>query len=65
MKLHDFVMLFRKNSTHRPEPQELMCMAGMAERNAARIEAIKKEMGSKWILHPDHMKHRLEEPRPV
>lgn len=65
MKLYDLIAIFRKDVLKAPEPQELMCMAGMAERNAARIEAIKKEMGSKWILHPDHMKHRLEEPRPV
>jgi hypothetical protein len=40
-------------------------MEGMAERNAARIEAIKQEMGEKWILHPAHKKSRLDEPRPV
>ena len=38
---------------------------GQAERNAARIEAIKAEMGTKYILHPSHMKSRLDEPRPV
>jgi hypothetical protein len=46
-------------------PQMLMQMEGMAERNAKRIEAIKKEMGSKYILHPSHKKSRLDEPRPV
>lgn len=46
-------------------PELLHCMEGMAERNAARIEAIKKEMGTKYILHPSHMKSRLNEPRPV
>lgn len=35
------------------------------KRNEARIEQIKQEMGSKWILHPDHKKTRLTEPRPV
>ena len=46
-------------------PQILMGMDGMAERNAARIAKIKAEMGTKYILHPSHMKSRLDEPRPV
>lgn len=46
-------------------PQLLTQMEGMAERNAKRIEVIKNEMGEKWILHPSHMKSRLDEPRPV
>lgn len=40
-------------------------MEGMAERNAKRLQAIKDEMGEKWILHPRHKKERLSEPRPV
>ena len=35
------------------------------ERMAARIEAIKKEMGRSYILHPDNAAHRLEKPRPI
>ena len=46
-------------------PQILMGMDGMAERNEARIAQIKAEMGTKYILHPSHMKSRLDEPRPV
>ena len=46
-------------------PQILMGMDGMAERNATRIARIKEDMGEKWILHPSHMKSRLDEPRPV
>lgn len=46
-------------------PQILMGMEGMAERNAARIAQIKAEMGTKYILHPSHMKSKLNEPRPV
>lgn len=34
-------------------------------RNEARMEAIKREMGEKYILHPSHNKTRLETPRPV
>ena len=46
-------------------PQLLLQMEGMRERNEARIEAIKEEMGTKYILHPSHKKYRLDEPRPV
>ena len=46
-------------------PQILMGMEGMAERNAARIAQIKAEMGTKYILHPSHMKSKLDMPRPV
>lgn len=35
------------------------------KRNEARIEAIKQEMGEKYILHPSHTKGKLNEPRPV
>jgi molecular chaperone GrpE (heat shock protein) len=34
-------------------------------RNQKRMEAIKKQMGTKYILHPSHMKSKLDEPRPV
>ena len=46
-------------------PQLLLQMDGMRERNEARIQAIKQEMGENYILHPVHVKRRLEEPRPV
>lgn len=46
-------------------PQILMGMEGMQERNAARIAKIKEEMGTRYILHPSHMKSKLDEPRPV
>ena len=39
--------------------------AARRKRNEARIEKIKAEMGEKYILHPSHMKHKLDEPRPV
>jgi len=43
----------------------LLDMEGMRERNEARIAKIKEEMGEKYILHPSHMKYKLDEPRPV
>ena len=61
--IRKIVERFKKESN--VTPQMLMQMEGMAERNKKRIEAIKKEMGEKYILHPSHMKSRLNEPRPV
>lgn len=63
MNIRQIIDSFKKQAT--PTPQMLLQMEGMAERNAARIEAIKKEMGDKYILHPSHMKSKLDEPRPV
>ena len=46
-------------------PYELLGMEGLAARNEARLAKIKEDMGSKYILHPSHMKSKLDEPRPV
>ena len=59
-----FKSLFTKSAEAAPA-KVLLDMEGMQERNAARIAKIKAEMGTKYILHPSHMKSRLEEPRPV
>lgn len=61
--IRTIVERFKKEST--VTPQMLLQMDGMAERNAKRMEAIKQEMGSKYILHASHKKSRLDEPRPV
>jgi len=63
MDVRQIIERFKKQAT--PTPQMLLQMEGMAERNAKRIEEIKKQMGEKWILHPSHMKSKLDEPRPV
>lgn len=55
--------MFKKQST--VTPQVLMDMDGMRQRNEARIEQIKKEMGDKYILAECHKKSRLNNPRPV
>ena len=65
MKLQDFVAIFRSSKIQAPLASELAGMAGMRERNEARMQAIKEQMGEKWILHPNHRKSRLDEPRPV
>lgn len=46
-------------------PQIFMDMDGMRQRNEQRIEAIKREMGDKYILADCHKKSRLDTPRPV
>ena len=63
MKLLDIIRRFKQEAT--VTPQILLGMEGMAERNAARIEKIKADMGTKYILHPSHKKGRLEIARPV
>jgi len=60
-----FIDLFRKSKMFHVEHFVPPIMEGMAERNAKRLQAIKDEMGEKWILHPRHKKERLSEPRPV
>ena len=59
-----FKSLFTKTTEAVPA-KVLLDMEGMQERNTARIAKIKAEMGTKYILHPSHMKSRLDEPRPV
>ena len=39
--------------------------AARRKRNEERIEKIKADMGEKYILHPNHKRGRLDEPRPV
>ena len=63
MNIYQIIAKFKHEET--PTPELLLIMEGMAERNAKRLQAIKEEMGEKWILHPSHKKDRLEEPRPV
>ena len=55
--------MFKREST--VTPQILMDMDGMRQRNEQRIEAIKREMGDKYILADCHKKSRLDTPRPV
>ena len=63
LSIKQIIARFKQEETVTPEL--LLCMEGMQQRNAARIEAIKKEMGEKYSLHPSHKKSRLDEPRPV
>jgi len=48
-----------------PAPVISVDLDAMRQRNQERIEAIKREMGEKYILHPSHTKSRLDTPRPV
>ena len=49
----------------KPQPVVTFDLDCMRQRNQERIEAIKRDMGEKHILHPSHTKHRLDTPRPV
>ena len=48
-----------------PAPVVSVDLDGMRQRNEQRIEAIKREMGDKYILADCHKKSRLDTPRPV
>ena len=63
MNIRQIIAKFMHEET--PTPTLLLAMEGMRERNEARIEQIKREMGDKYILHPSHTKSKLNEPRPV
>ena len=41
------------------------CLIGQRERNEARMEKIKADMGELYILHPSHMAKKLKRKRPV
>ena len=65
MNIKQIIELFKQQTN-----QDLLAKveaesAARRKRNEARIEAIKAEMGTKYILHPSHTKTRLDEPRPV
>ena len=63
MTMFDIIRKFVK--PQEINPVDLMQMAGMRERNEARIAKIKAEMGELYILHPSHKKSKLDAPRPV
>ena len=63
MTMFDIIRKFVK--PEQVNPVDLMQMAGMRERNEARIARIKAEMGELYILHPSHKKSKLDAPRPV
>ncbi len=63
MTMFDIIRKFVK--PQEVSPVDLMQMAGMRERNEARIARIKAEMGELYILHPSHKKSKLDAPRPV
>ena len=57
--------MFKFFTTRRIQPATETDLSELRRRNEERIEKIKEEMGNKYILHPDHKKFRLSEPRPV
>ena len=63
MNISQIISKFKKSVE--PNANMLVELAELQKRNETRLNAIKKEMGEKYILHPSHMKSRLNEPRPV
>lgn len=63
MNISQIINKFKKSVE--PNASMLLELAELQKRNETRLNAIKKEMGEKYILHPSHMKSRLNEPRPV
>lgn len=59
-----FKKLFTNNVETTPS-KALIELKAIQERNTKRMEAIKESMGSRYLLHPDNTKSRLNEPRPV
>lgn len=61
MTMFDLIRKMMKKSA----PVVSVDLNAIRQRNQARIEQIKLEMGAKYILHPSHNKTRLDTPRPV
>ena len=61
MTMIDIIRKFVKQ----PESTVSFDLDGMRQRNQARLEQIKAEMGDKWILADCNKKSRLDTPRPV
>ena len=65
MMITKLIEMFKQNTTNEMMAKLEAESAERRARNEQRIAKIKEEMGERWILHPSHMKSRLDEPRPV
>ena len=65
LKIKQIIELFKRETNNELHDKLQAESIARRKRNEERIEAIKKEMGEKYILHPSHTKTRLDEPRPV
>ena len=63
MNILNIINRFKKVAE--PNATMLAELAELQKRNEQRIAKIKDEMGELYILHPSHIKSRLNEPRPV
>ena len=61
----NLIEMFKQNTTDDLMNKLEAESAARRARNEERMAKIKEEMGTKWILHPSHIKSRLDEPRPV
>ncbi len=65
LSIKQVVGLFKREANNELLAKVEAESAARRKRNEDRIEKIKAEMGTKYILHPSHNKTRLDEPRPV
>ena len=65
MMITKLIEMFKQNTTDDLMNKLEAESAARRARNEERMAKIKEEMGTKWILHPSHIKSRLDEPRPV
>ena len=65
LKIKQIIELFKRETNNELHDKLQAESIARRKRNEERIEAIKKEMGEKYILHKNHTKTRLDEPRPV
>ena len=65
MKLLDIINLFKQTADVELQAKLEQESIARRARNDARMAKIKADMGELYILHPNHKKSRLDEPRPV
>lgn len=65
LSIKEIIARFKRETNNDLQDKLAAESAARRKRNEKRIEAIKKEMGTKYILHPSHTKTKLDEPRPV
>ena len=63
--IRELIEMFKKETDEAFYAKLEQESAARRNRNEQRMNEIKVAMGNKWILHPDHMKGKLDEPRPV
>lgn len=65
LSIKQIIELFKRETNNELLAKVEAESAARRQRNTERMEKIKAEMGTKYILHPSHTKTKLEAPRPV